>query len=168
MVIGLAVLAGAMLYAMRTRGIQRPTVVQPSVPFNHQKHLTAGLTCAACHAQAETQTFAGIPAVTDCLECHAAVGAQTPTLAQIEPQLTRLAARGEEIPWKQVYRVPGHVYFSHRRHVTLAKLDCAVCHGDLRQATAPLVRPEHPITMERCLACHRQQHVTTDCFACHR
>lgn len=167
-VLAFAVLAGTMLYAMRERAGRRPQVVQPPIPFSHKTHLVAGLTCATCHAQAETEAVAGIPSVTDCLDCHTAVGVQTPTLGRVGPQLEQMAARGEEIPWKQVYRVPGHVYFSHRRHVTLAQLDCALCHGDLSQVTAPVVRQAAPLTMGRCLECHRQRQVTTDCLACHR
>jgi hypothetical protein len=168
LLVGVAILAGAVVYAMRERQRQLPLVVQPPIPFNHQQHLAAGLTCAVCHVHADTQTFAGIPRVTDCLECHSAVGAQTPLLAEIEPQLKQVAERGEEIPWKKVYRVPGHTYFSHQRHVSLAKLDCAACHGDLSKVTSPVVRQAIPVKMERCLECHRQRNVTTDCLTCHR
>ena len=168
LLVALAVLAGAVVYALQERQRQLPLVVQPPIPFNHQKHLAAELTCAACHVHAESQAFAGIPAVNDCLECHAAVGIETPGLTKIEPQLKQIAERGEEIPWKKVHRLAGHVYFSHRRHVTQAKLECAVCHGDMSTVTSPVVRQAIPITMERCLECHRQQQVTTDCLACHR
>jgi len=167
-VIALAVLAGSIIYAARQTHRQRPLVVQPPVPFSHQRHLAAGLTCAVCHAQAESQAFAGIPAVNDCLECHAGAGVETPLAAQLEPRLRQLRERGEEIPWKQVYRVPGHVYFSHQRHVSHAKLDCAACHGDMSQSTAPPTRQAVTLEMARCMACHRQQRVTTDCLACHR
>lgn len=166
--IGLAVLAGAVIYAMNERGIQRPAVVQPPMPFSHQAHLSAGFKCAACHVYADSQAFASLPSVQECLECHASWKAKTPGLARIEPQLSALAERGEEIPWKKVYRVPGHVYFSHQRHVALGKLDCALCHGDMKQISSPVERQAQPIEMERCLECHRKQRVATDCLACHR
>ena len=168
LLVALAVLAGTVVYALRERQRQLPLVVQPPIPFDHQKHLAAELTCAACHVYADTQVFASLPAIKDCLECHASWGAKTPGLTQIEPTLKQIAERGEEIPWKKVHRVPGHVYFSHQRHVAFAKLECAVCHGDMSMVTSPVVRQAIPITMERCLECHRQQHVTTDCLACHR
>lgn len=168
LLVGVAVLAGSVVYAMRERQRQLPLVVQPPIPFNHQQHIAAGFKCAACHVYADTQAFAGIPAVQECLECHASWGAKTPGLADLEPSLKQIAERDKEIPWKKVYRVPGHTYFSHQRHVTLAQLDCAVCHGDMTKVTSPVVRQAIPITMERCLECHRQQNVTTDCLACHR
>lgn len=165
---GLVVLAVAVLYAIHWTEATRPEVVQPSVPFNHKAHLDAGFKCVACHVYARTESLASIPSVKECLECHASWRAKTPGIAQIEPHLKALAERGEEIPWRKVYRVPGHVYFSHQRHVALAKLDCAVCHGDMKQVTAPVVRQAVPIRMESCLECHRQKKVTTDCVSCHR
>ncbi|MBI3997001.1 MAG: cytochrome c3 family protein [Candidatus Omnitrophica bacterium] len=168
LLVGLAVLVGAALYAARERARQAPLVVQPSIPFPHKTHVDAGLTCTTCHATADSQSFAGLPAVRDCLDCHAAVGADTPLLAQVTPQLEQAASRKEELPWKQVYQVPAHVYFSHQRHVTLARLDCEVCHGQVKKLTSPVVRQDVAISMERCVTCHQQQRVTADCLACHR
>ncbi|MBI4597879.1 MAG: cytochrome c3 family protein [Candidatus Omnitrophica bacterium] len=168
LLVGVILLAGAVLYAERQGRTRRPAVVQPSIPFNHQKHIAAGFKCAGCHVYVNSQPFAGIPTVQECLECHASWRAKTPELSRIDPQLKAIAAEGKEIPWQQVHRVQPHVYFSHQRHVTTAKLDCAVCHGEMKYVTRPVDRQTVPINMERCLECHRKERVTTDCLACHR
>lgn len=166
--VSLVILVGAVFATLRERPIQGPRVRQPAFPFSHQKHIAAGLTCTTCHTSAEQETYAGVPSANDCADCHDAVGANTPLLTTVQPQLRALAKQGESVPWQKVYRVPGYVRFSHQRHVGLGKLECSACHGDIGALTAPVSRQTLPIRMSRCLACHRTRHVTTDCLACHR
>jgi hypothetical protein len=58
--------------------------------------------------------------------------------------------------------------FSHRRHVTLAKLDCESCHGKMRERMAPLGVAPVRLDMNTCLSCHRREGAAEDCAACHR
>jgi c(7)-type cytochrome triheme protein len=64
--------------------------------------------------------------------------------------------------------VPGDVFFSHRRHVTVAKVECQTCHGAIGEATAPPGRPAVNQSMEWCISCHEKRQVSVDCNACHR
>ena len=79
-----------------------------------------------------------------------------------------IAEKGEEIPWQRVYRMPGHVFFSHQRHVTLAKVQCPICHGAIEKAVTPPTRPAVNQEMDWCIACHESRQVSVDCNACHR
>ena len=162
------------------------------VNYSHKRHLALGIECAACHIGAETGTHAGIPTANFCATCHhvqapsatqtsAGTASQSNTppaqaaaanvwAAPTPPALARYLEKGREIPWKQFQRVPRHVYFSHRRHVTIAKLDCAACHGDMRQRDTPVTHPVFPTHlpgMNRCVNCHLKEKVSTDCIACH-
>ena len=154
----LAMTAGIFLWAYR--GIEK---AQP-VAYSHKKHVAdLGLECGQCHAGiAEHKAHAGLPALETCLSCH----------GEEDNPKTRLirtyASNKQEIPWVRIYRVPAHVYFSHRRHVEIAKLDCALCHGDMSKKETPVTRQAIPIRMERCMACHRQKKASNDCLACHR
>ena len=85
-----------------------------------------------------------------------------------EEKVRQYAEKGLQIPWQQVYRVPPHVYFSHRRHVGLGKVPCAQCHGDIADRVLPVTVAAVPVQMDRCLACHTKKGVTVDCNACHR
>lgn len=140
--------------------------LDPSQPidFNHRKHAEAGLACHDCHAGAQVEAHASLPAISVCLMCHETPVTESPEEAKIQ----QAAARGEPPVWQVAARLPSHVYFSHRRHVTAGKLDCAVCHGNVGQSTAPSNLPAFRLPMERCMECHTQQRVRNDCNDCHR
>lgn len=141
---------------------ERRGKIQP-VAYNHKKHLEAGMECGTCHAGiAEGLASAGLPAIDICLTCHASD--DNPKTRPIRD----FAADRRAIPWRRVYKVPDHVFFSHRRHVAAAKLDCALCHGDMAGKETPVERQAVAISMTRCIACHRRGGVSVDCLACHR
>jgi hypothetical protein len=131
--------------------------------FNHKKHTEQGVECASCHRFFKTQTFSGMPTLSTCLECHKDPITENPE----EEKIREFQKRGEEIPWKRLYREPDHVFFSHRRHVVLGKIDCQTCHGAIGQSEKPPSRPWVRMTMEWCMNCHGKKKVTNDCLACH-
>ena len=137
--------------------------VQP-IAFNHSKHIAAGLNCPDCHTGVETQASATLPTMETCMTCHA----QALSQAAEEQKLRTLAAAGKELAWVRVNRMPAHVYFSHRRHVVLAKVACATCHGPMEQAVVPPVKPFREFTMGACIECHENNRGGTDCNDCHR
>lgn len=141
-----------------------PEVIQP-IAFNHSLHLDeVGLECIDCHLYATSGERTVIPNVQTCADCH--VEAMTDSAE--EARLVEYINSGEPIPWKQVYWVPEHVYFSHRRHTTAAEIDCETCHGPVSGRTEPLTRRLEPITMDGCMDCHDRSGVSNDCILCHR
>lgn len=153
----------ALLIVVSGMKVFEPPVVQP-FPFNHKKHLDAELECLNCHTTANRETFASIPRPQKCVACHESEDIKKPDTER----LRQLVERGETIPWVRIYQVPTHTFFSHRRHVGIAKIECAVCHGEMKQMTEPVTRQLVEISMNRCIGCHRQRGVTEDCLACHR
>lgn len=139
-------------------------VSQP-IAYNHKKHVEeAGLSCFDCHALALTHEKASIPNISFCAGCH-----QEPmTESKEEKKLVDYIKNDQLIPWVQVHRVPDHAYFSHRRHVSLGKIACQDCHGDVSTMTLPFSKPHVPIKMEFCIDCHERKSVDTDCATCHR
>ena len=134
------------------------------ISYNHKKHLALELECASCHLGiAEGRAQARIPTVEVCAACHTSDD-ENPKAKAVRDYVSA----NKPIPWKKIYSVPDHVYFSHRRHVGMAKLDCAVCHGDISKAEAPVTRQAVKISMARCVDCHYKMKVTNDCMACHR
>ena len=136
-----------------------PASARQPIAFPHAKHQTIG--CAVCHRGAATQEHAGIPDVTFCAKCHATApsGAAAVWDAAMERQ---------SIGWVQVTHVPLHVMFSHRRHTTLGRLDCASCHGEMRDRRSPPGVAPVRLVMTTCLSCHRREGAAEDCAACHR
>jgi len=133
------------------------------ISFNHKKHLEQGTECITCHRYFKTQTFSGMPEIAICIECHKDPITQNPE----EEKIRKSFQEGKDIPWRRVYEQPDHVFFSHRRHVVLAKMDCKECHGNIGQSERPPSRPWIKMTMDWCMDCHARTKASNDCLACH-
>jgi cytochrome c7-like protein/class III cytochrome C family protein len=146
--------------------------VQP-ILFSHKRHAgELGFSCTVCHQSVESQTFAGLPQADTCMTCHAAVILKSVRKHKpLSPEMAKLkgfAQNSGEIPWLPIYRQPPYVFFSHRRHVVVAKIECARCHGDMPSQAVPLTQPLVHQTMQWCTKCHQQRHASLDCDSCHR
>jgi len=142
---------------------QAPAAVQP-IQFSHKAHIEKGLPCDGCHQFVEKAAFAGMPSTETCMMCHQSAITDNPE----EEKVRQYAEKSVQIPWQRVYEVPGHVYFSHRRHVTLGRIECVRCHGNVGESAAPLTVAALPISKDRCKDCHAQHGAASDCNACHR
>ncbi len=164
-VIVVAGLAVALALAAATVAAGQRNGLQP-IQFNHKAHVSKGLDCAVCHRYVREQAFASLPPLQTCLMCHSAKISQNPE----EGKIREFAAKKEPLRWVRLYRLSPNaaVYFSHRRHVTLGKIDCVTCHGPMPERTTPPPRALVNFSMEFCLDCHRQKQVATACVACHR
>ena len=140
--------------------------VQP-VNFSHKIHADSlGMDCLYCHTGADRSAIANIPAVSTCMGCHKIAGAD-------KPEFQKLAGyweRGEQVPWVEVYKLPDHVKFNHKRHVK-AGIACAECHGPVEKM--PRVYQYTSLKMGWCITCHRQKlddpkfPASMDCLVCH-
>ena len=140
-------------------------IVQP-IAYNHKVHIeNAGLHCTDCHLHAMDMASATVPSLELCQNCH---NTDPVSKSPEELKVLKYVADKQEIPWIRIYKVPDHVYFSHRRHVTRGKLECSACHGNMNEQTQPVTRAFLPVKMENCMNCHKQRKVSTDCLACHR
>jgi Cytochrome c7 and related cytochrome c len=139
-------------------------VTQP-IAFNHLKHTKdLGLECQFCHVYVTTGAHAGLPGADICGMCHQAQLGTSPEAARV----TALLTSGDGLRFNKLFRLPAHVYYSHRRHVGIGKLECPQCHGGIAATERPPTRPLVRITMKRCVDCHRAQGQSLDCVACHR
>lgn len=164
--IGAFALVMAALGFVGGRMLLRPSgaVTQP-VAFNHRLHVEdAGIECSYCHLYVEEGQHSGLPAVEVCMECHEGGVTESPE----EQKLLALAAAGSSQVFRKLFRLPDHVYYSHRQHVGIAGLECEVCHGQIAQTTAPPETPLVRIDMGTCVGCHADQGARTDCTPCHR
>lgn len=144
--------------------LEQASPTQP-IAFSHKKHAgKLSLPCITCHQWVATQSFAGLPQTELCMGCH-----RTPLTKDPEEEKTRIyAAKGEKIPWQRIDRVPRDIFFSHRRHVVLAKVECATCHGNMAEQATPPLRPLVNQPMAWCIACHQERRASVDCNGCHR
>lgn len=141
----------------------RPAVRQP-IAFNHLKHVKdLDLACNTCHVTVETEAFSGLPSAEICAGCHAEAQGTTAE----EKRLVKMLQDGTPMTWVSLFRQPPHVFYSHRRHVMVAKIPCAECHGGIADSSSPPLRVRK-LQMEDCLRCHERKRVSTDCTTCHR
>ena len=161
------------LVALVALGCRAPRQAPPQpLPFSHALHLQVELadrklTCTDCHAGAERGAHAGLPALPTCLRCHMRPQGDPPT--EREGLVRAAAAAGGGFRWIQVTRNPGHVFFSHAAHVSVAKLACTLCHGDVAQWREPPRRPIAKLTsMRACMSCHRARGASNSCETCHQ
>ncbi|MCC6816599.1 MAG: c-type cytochrome [Saprospiraceae bacterium] len=61
------------------------------------------------------------------------------------------------IEWIRIHNLPDHVYFNHSQHVTVGKIACQKCHGNVEEMAT--VRQYAPLSMGWCINCHRQTDV---------
>jgi len=142
---------------------ERPPVVQP-IAYNHKAHIDNSIACDACHETVQKAAAASVPTTATCMLCHQVALTSSPE----EEKVRWYADKGEEIPWRRIYRIPTHVYFSHRRHVAVTRIECAQCHGNVASLTSPAAYPLVELTMTWCLTCHQAHGATQDCIHCHR
>jgi len=133
------------------------------ISFSHKKHTAQGLSCDTCHIYFKTQTFSGMPRLETCLDCHKDPVTKSPE----EEKIRDYQKKNQEISWARLYVQPDHVFFSHRRHVVLGKMDCQTCHGAIGESDRPPSKPWVKMTMKWCMDCHSKKQVTNDCLACH-
>lgn len=143
------------------------------IAFNHKLHLDKiqGVVCVDCHHFVETQTYAGIPSKHVCFDCHDPLADEEDKEADVfQPKFADLmayAATDGDIPWHRTFTTRDDVFFSHRRHVVVAEIDCEECH-DMPTRTEPPTRGPDFISMRTCLNCHEEKEASEDCVACHR
>ena len=127
--------------AVAREGAATAVPVAASVPgaFDHQRHAVLKMDCTGCHRTAISGERAGLPALSECAECHRA-----------DEKLATPAAR--------LYRLPDFVVFQHSRH----RAACATCHGDMSRA-----EPVLAMKMRACVDCHQANHAAVKCTVCH-
>ncbi len=119
------------------------------VAFSHAMH--AGqlqMDCRYCHSTVESTAFAAIPATKVCMNCHASIGADLPTLQAVRDSYST----GDPVSWKKIHDEPDFVFFNHSAHINHG-VGCATCHGRIDEME--VVHQDKSLSMAWCLECHR-------------
>ena len=132
---------------------------EPDEWYSHKRHAALKLPCANCHATAEKESRAGMPAAGRCLECHQAMPETTPVLKAL-----RKLSAGQRPFQAQYDNLPDYVIFSHAKHAR-GKVECAACHGNITEQER--TEPANALNMKACMDCHAARGATTKCRLCH-
>jgi hypothetical protein len=131
------------------------------IAFSHKQHIANGLKCKDCHTMPDPGDQETFPATSKCMACHATIKKDSPAIQK----LADYQKKGEDVPWKRIYRVPEYVSFSHQVHTVKAKATCETCHGPVSERD--VMRKEKDISMAACLACHKAHEASVACDLCH-
>jgi mono/diheme cytochrome c family protein len=138
-----------------------PPPAQP-IEFSHIVHAGSyRIDCQYCHADARRSTYAGLPSVERCMGCHKIV------VALGNPEVQKLHTAWNQktpISWVRIHKLPGYVYFPHKRHIAKA-VACQECHGPVERMQR--VAQVAPLSMGWCVNCHAERKAPLDCVACH-
>jgi hypothetical protein len=127
--------------------------MQP-VKFSHAVHAGQnGTDCIYCHSSAPNSKTAGIPPENVCMNCHLMVRKGTRSGTFEIAKLISSYENQKPIEWIKVHNLPDHVFFSHAQHVSVGKVDCAECHGDVKKMD--VIKQVSDLSMGWCIDCHR-------------
>jgi hypothetical protein len=125
---------------------------QPEQPvhYSHALHVgQLGMDCKYCHTTVEKAAFAAVPPTQTCMNCHANVATQEPTLRNVYSSWES----GNAIEWIKVHDLADYSYFNHAAHINKG-VGCYSCHGRMDQME--VVYQAEPLNMGWCLQCHRE------------
>ena len=158
--------------------------------FNHASHTEEAESCETCHFLREDGSFAGIPNLASCMECH---GEEPMGDSEDELIFTEeYVVNDKEVPWYIYSKQPDCVFFSHAAHTVKAGMDCKTCHGDIGESEECKPYEENRLTgysrdiwgksiwgikknswdrmkMDDCAECHKKETGSQGaCFQCHK
>ncbi len=164
--------------------------------FSHEVHNDLVDGCESCHYFRDDGTFAGVPKLWLCRDCHEEVQGGT---ADEETFVYEYVWNDREVPWRIYSKQPDCVFFSHAAHVVKAEMDCETCHGPIGESDSLKPYEENVITgysrdiwgksisglnkkhiwesmkMDDCADCHKEAGMESSvqtkkdaCFVCHK
>lgn len=164
--------------------------------FDHVLHMDIVGACESCHFFRDDGTFAGVPKLAQCIDCHEEVQGVT---KDEEIFVNEYVRNYREVPWLIYSEQPDCVFFSHSAHVMSGGMACKTCHGPIGESTSLKTYEYNRITgysrdiygksmlgfkknpwdrmkMDDCAACHREKGVKQNsaqthkgaCFVCHK
>lgn len=144
---------------------------QPRQPvaYSHELHVNQlGLDCRYCHNTVERTSFAAIPALATCMNCHTTIRQGSRGEAsrlEIDKLRSHYFAVGDDgkpnpqagtpVEWIKVHDLPDFAYFNHSIHVN-AGVSCVSCHDRIDHEGREGVHLGEPLSMGWCLKCHRE------------
>ena len=109
------------------------------IDFNHRLHVEdEGMDCESCHFFRDDGTYAGVPKLEQCTDCHEEIMGSAedengnPTNEAIFVE--EYVVKEREVPWLIYSKQPDCVFFSHVAHVKKAGMDCVTCHGPIGES----------------------------------
>ncbi|PLX07639.1 MAG: cytochrome C [Marinilabiliales bacterium] len=159
-IILITIFIGGELIFVEAAGLGRQQYYQPDQPiaFSHKVHAGQNkIDCQYCHFTADKSMHAGIPPAATCMNCHSQVKEGKTTGKEEIAKIYDAIDNNKPIEWIKVHNLPDHVYFNHAQHVTVGKVACAECHGEVEKMDE--IIQVNDLSMGWCIECHRTKDV---------
>ncbi len=128
------------------------------IKFSHTIHVKENkINCLFCHNSPEFSRESGIPTTNVCMICHNKIKSGTRTGRFEINKITESFKNKIPIAWLKIHNLPDHVFFSHAQHVSVGKIECKTCHGDIENMH--VTRQYASLSMGWCVKCHRETKV---------
>jgi len=141
-------------------GLQKGYEPDQPIKFSHKTHSGQnGTDCFYCHLPAKKSKSAGIPGVSICINCHAAVVEGKQSGGFEINKLIQYQQAKKPIPWVRINNLPDHVSFNHSSHVN-GGVDCTECHGEIKEMNR--IHQIQELSMKWCLDCHLERKINLE------
>ncbi|MHC5049257.1 MAG: cytochrome c3 family protein, partial [Planctomycetota bacterium] len=130
---------------------------RPAMP--HQKHLDRDLACVDCHDPEETGTPT-LPAAETCFDCHEDLDDEP---AAVRDFFKQTRQEDGSYAFTQRWKTRDTIE-NHPKHAA-AGVACDQCHG--QASNQPFSKTKSVALMQRCVSCHEDRKVATECKTCH-
>lgn len=136
---------------------QNYSPIQP-IKFSHKIHVKENkIDCIFCHNSPEYSRESGIPTTNICMLCHNKIKSGKRS-GQFEISKIKMSFKDQKpIEWIKIHNLPDHVFFSHAQHVSVGKIECKKCHGDIEEMH--ITSQYSTLSMGWCVKCHRETEV---------
>ncbi len=159
-IILISIFIGGELLFVEAASLGRQQYYQPDQPiaFSHKIHAGQNkIDCQYCHFTADKSMHAGIPPASTCMNCHSQVKSGKITGTEEIAKIYDAIDNNKPIEWIKVHNLPDHVYFNHAQHVSVGKVACAECHGEVEKMDEIIQVKD--LSMGWCIDCHRTKDV---------
>ena len=139
-------------------GLSQNYAPDQPIKFSHNIHVEENkIDCLFCHNSPEFSRESGIPTTNVCMICHNKIKTGVMT-GQFEiNKIIESFENKKPIEWIKIHNLPDHVFFSHAQHVSVGKIECQTCHGDIEEMH--ITRQYSTLSMGWCVKCHRENKV---------
>lgn len=148
-------------YANEEIGVQQGYAPTQPINFSHEIHAgTYKMDCQYCHSSAAKSKQASVPSINTCMNCHSYVDAKDKYNGQVSPEIQKVRdayKNNTPVKWVRIHNLPDHAYFNHAQHVSIGKVECQTCHGEIEKM--PVVEQASSLQMGWCINCHREAKV---------
>lgn len=153
-VAAMIIMGNTIIVGARSIGLSQDYAPDQPIKFSHQIHVKENkIDCKFCHNSPEFSRESGIPTTNVCMICHAKIKTGIMT-GKFEINKIRASFKNEKpIEWIKIHNLPDHVFFSHAQHVSVAKVDCKTCHGEIEEMH--ITKQFASLSMGWCVQCHR-------------